>query len=97
MSEPPLAETNPASAALARELIGHFRAEYHAFLARYRTVDRPRPPMPEHVRQSSVEEQARWADTIDASLAREPRWGDLITRLFGDDEQASGRWEAALR
>ena len=93
----PLRQTDPASAALTLELIGHFRQEYESFLARYRDVPRPRPEMPEHVRGSSKEEQQRWTEHIDADLAREPRWGMVITRLFSDELELFSEYEAALR
>lgn len=95
--EAPLRERDPASAALTRELIGHFRHEYDAFLARYTGEERPRPEMPDFVRMSSSEEQRRWLEQIDADLAREPRWGMVVTRLFRIqlrqfEEWANARW-----
>jgi hypothetical protein len=93
----PLKERDPATAALTLELIAHFRQEYESFLARYRDVERPRPDMPEHVRFSSKEEQQRWVEMIDADLAHEPRWGALITRLFGGELKGFQEYERDLR
>ena len=93
----PLRQTDPTSAALTIELIGHFRQEYESFLARYHDVPRPRPEMPDHVRMSSQEEQERWSTHIDADLTREPRWGMVITRLFSDELELFKGYEAELR
>ena len=93
----PLRQFDPASAALTVELIAHCRQEYESFLARYHDVPRPRPEMPDHVRMSSQEEQERWSKHIDADLAREPRWGMVITRLFGDELELFKGYEAELR
>jgi hypothetical protein len=93
----PLKARDPATAALTLELIAHFRQEYEAFLARYRDVERARPEMPDHVRQSTKEEQQRWVEMVDADLAREPRWGNLITRLFDGELQVFQEYERDLR
>ena len=95
--EPPLREADPETASLTRELIGHFRQEYEAFLARYRDVERPFPEMPEYARGSTADEQRQWKASIEASLAREPLWGQLIPRLFEDDLQSFSKWEASSR
>jgi hypothetical protein len=95
--EPPLRDLEPAMAALIRELIGHFRREYEEFLARYRDTLRPKPEMPGHVRLSSPEEQRRWQEFNDAYLAREPRWGMLVTRVFGDQVKLFNQRELELR
>jgi hypothetical protein len=93
----PLRETDPASAALARELTGHFRREYDAFLARYGNVARPRPSMPPFLSGSSDEEKRRWSESVETDLAREPRWGIVITRLFKDELKLFAEYEAQLR
>ena len=95
--EPPLHEADPETAALTRELIGHFREEYEAFLARYRDVERPFPEMPAYARGSTAEERRQWKASIEASLAREPLWGQLIPRLFEDDLRFFSKWETASR
>jgi hypothetical protein len=88
---------DPAAAALIRELMAHFRHEYELFLERYESVERVRPEMPFSVRSSSAEEQRQWIEFIDAQIAREPHWGILIRRLFGDDVKRFGEWETELR
>jgi hypothetical protein len=88
----PLRERDPATAALTRELIGHFRQEYDAFLARYSAVDRPRPEMPDSVRMSSAEEQRRWVEHTDTDLSREPQWGMVATRLFQTELRMFEEW-----
>ena len=90
--EVPLPERDPATTALARQLIGHFRQEYEAFLARYASVERPRPAMPDFVRMSSDEEKRRWIEQTDADLAREPQWGLVATRLFRIQLQQFEEW-----
>jgi hypothetical protein len=94
--EPPLREADPASAALVRELLGHFREEYRAFLERYDEVARPWPEMPVWARSSSAEEQRSWRTTIEKHLALEPRWGILIRRLFGTESKVFAQWESEL-
>ena len=84
------------TAARPIELIDHFRGEYDAFLARYRDVERARPEMPAHVRWAQAEEQQRWTAMIDADLARQPRWGSLIVRLFADELHVHERYRAEL-
>jgi hypothetical protein len=93
----PLRQTDPASAALARELIEHFRQEYDAFLARYGDEARPRPDMPPYLSGSSDEEKRRWSESVETDLAREPRWGMLITRLFNDELKLFERYQGDLR
>jgi hypothetical protein len=46
---------------------------------------------------SSQEEQERWSKHTDADLAREPRWGMVITRLFRDELELFKGYEAELR
>ena len=85
---PRLRDIDPVTAMHIIELIDHFRGEYDTFLARYGEVERARPDMPEHVRWATAEEQRRWIEMIEADLAREPRWGPLIVRLFADELRA---------
>ena len=94
--EPRLADVDAVTAARTIELIDHFRGEYDAFLARYRDVERARPEMPAHVRWAPAEEQQRWTAMIDADLARQPRWGSLIVRLFADELHVHERYRAEL-
>ena len=93
----PLRERDPRSAALVRELIAAYRAEYDAFLLRYQSVARTAPEMPGHIRQSSEREQREWQAAIDANLAREPLWGVLFTRLFNDELKLFAEYDAVLR
>jgi hypothetical protein len=92
--EAPLRKADPATAALTLELMGHFRQEYESFLARYRDVARPMPEMPQHLLDS---ERRGWTEMVEADLARSPRWGDEISRLFRDEVRLLGRWEKELR
>ena len=92
--EAPLRKADPATAALTLELMGHFRQEYESFLARYGDVARPRPEMPQHLLDS---ERRGWTEMVDADLARYPRWGDEISRLFRDEVRLFSRWEKELR
>ena len=89
-----VSERDPVTAKLTRELIGHFRQEYDAFLARYDNIDRPRPERPDFVRTSTPAEKARWAEQTDADLAREPKWGVLATRLFRIELRQFEEWAA---
>jgi hypothetical protein len=95
--EPSLRDLEPAQSALIRELIAHFREEFDAFMGRYRDTPRPRPVMPEHVKPMNAEEQARWREFIDASLAREPLWGMFVTRLFDRQLKHFATLEQELR
>ena len=91
----PLRETDPATAVLTGELIGHFREEDNAFLARYGHVDRRPPEMPPYVRSSSREEQRRWAERrCRRPPPRASVGGALITRLFSDRLQSFSQWAA---
>lgn len=94
--ERPLRETDPATAALTRELIGHFSQEYHSFLTRYGDVVRPMPSMVADEPWTTVEEKRRWRETQEASFAREPLWGQLITRTLGRDLKALSHLEREL-
>ena len=41
--------------------------------------------MPPYARWSGPEEQKRWAESVEADLAREPTWGALIRRRYTDE------------
>jgi hypothetical protein len=60
------------------ELIGHFRAEYNAFLVRHNNSPRPLPPMPSLF---TDEEKRRWKEMVDTDLSQRPTWGMEIRRL----------------
>jgi hypothetical protein len=92
-----LVSTDSTTVALTRELIGHFRAELAGFVTAFGTTPRQKPEMPPYARWSGPEEQKRWAESVDADLAREPVWGDLIRRLYADELQYFETWKAAPR
>jgi hypothetical protein len=75
----------PETAALTRQLIEHFAAEYAGFLERYDDVPRPTPEMPVVVRDGTEADRRAWEEMTARSLAREPRWGDHARRLFAHD------------
>jgi hypothetical protein len=83
-----------SAAAPLAELIGHFRAEYDAFLTRHGDVRRPQPPMPVLF---GDEEKRRWVEMVEADLAREPTWGMQIRRLYAVEVSRLAETEAALR
>jgi hypothetical protein len=87
-------ETDPSTAALLLELIGHFRAEYAGFLAQYGDTPRPRPPMP---MLYTDDEKRRWTEMVDEDLGRRPTWGAEIRRLHEDELSSLTEVEAALR
>jgi hypothetical protein len=89
-----LSDLDLSAAAPLAELIGHFRAEYDAFLVRYGDVRRPQPPMPVLF---SDEEKRRWAEMVEGDLAREPTWGMQIQRLYAVEISRLAETEAALR
>jgi hypothetical protein len=91
---PPGREFDQRMADTLVELIGHFRAEYDAFLARYGDVPRPRPPMPVIF---SDEEKRRWAEMVDADLAQRPTWGMEIQRLYARQLARLAEAQAALK
>jgi hypothetical protein len=88
-----LVSTDPVTVSLTRELIAHFRQEYEAFLASYGDVPRPAPEMPASLRWSTADEQRRWQESADLSLAREPRWGVMVERLYARALRNFEEWE----
>jgi len=89
-----LSNLDRSAAAPLAELIGHFRAEYDAFLVRYGDVRRPQPPMP---MLFSDEEKRRWAEMVEADLSREPTWGMHIRRLYEREISSVAEIEGGLR
>ena len=81
------------TAANVRELIGHFRAEYHAFLERWGGTLRPRPAMPA---MFSDDEKRRWAEMVDRDLAERPTWGMEIRRRYEGELASLTEIEADL-
>lgn len=94
--ERPLRETDLATAALTRELIGHFSQEYGSFLTRYGDVVRPMPAMTADEPWTTVEEKRRRREAQEASFAREPLWGQLISRTLGGELKTLGDLEREL-
>ena len=95
VGEPPLKETDPATAALTRELIAQFRQEYDAFITRYRGVRRPMPTLRTDP-WTTEDDKRRWKEAVDASFAREPNWDQYLARLFSDELKAMGELEREL-
>ena len=93
VSPPRVGELDQASVASVRELIGHFRAEYNAFLGRWGDTLRPRPPMPV---MFSDDEKRRWAEMVDQDLAERPTWGMEIRRLYEREVASLSEIEADL-
>jgi hypothetical protein len=94
--ERPLRDTDPDTAALTRELIGHFRQEYDSFLTRYGSVPRPMPGMAPDEPWTTADEKRRRREAHEASFAREPLWGQLISRRLGGELKALGELEREL-
>jgi hypothetical protein len=92
-----LVSTDSTTVALTRELIGHFRSELAAFLTTFEETPRQKPEMPPYARWSGPEEQKRWAESVEADLAREPTWGALIRRRYTDELRYFAAWEAEAR
>ena len=76
------------------ELIGHFRAEYHAFLVRHNDSPRPLPPMPPLF---TDEEKRRWKEMVDTDLSQRPTWGMEVRRLHEIEVSNLGDMEASLK
>ena len=76
------------------ELIGHFRAEYNAFLARHDDSPRPVPPMPQLM---TDEEKRAWKTMVDTDLSQRPTWGMEIRRRFEDEVSNLAAVEASLK
>ena len=93
--ERPLRNTDPATAAMVLELIGHFRQEY-SFLTRYGSVPRPMPGMAPDEPWTTAEEKRRRREAHEASWSREPLWGQLISRTLGSDLRSLGELELEL-
>jgi hypothetical protein len=92
-----LVSTDSTTVALTRELIEHFRSELAAFLTRFENTPRQKPEMPPYARWSGPEEQKRWAEWVEADLAREPTWGALVRRLHTDELRYFSDWGARAR
>lgn len=89
-----LRDRDPVTADLALELIGHFRQEYEAFLARHGDAIRSTPPKPP---LWNDEENRRWEEMVRADLAAEPTRGVQAKRLYGSFPTYFLEYEAELR
>jgi hypothetical protein len=92
-----LVSADGTTVASTRELIGHFRTEVAAFVAAFETAPRQKPEMPPYARWSGPDEQKRWAESVDADLAREPVWGDMIRRRYADELRSFEAWQPPAR
>jgi hypothetical protein len=76
------------------ELIGHFRAEYNAFLRRHNDSLRPLPPMPPLF---TDEDKRRWKAMVETDLSQRPTWGMEIRRLYEGEVSNLAEVEASLK
>jgi hypothetical protein len=90
----PAASGDTRTAAYARELIGHLRIEYAAFLDRYGQTARGRPPAPQG---GSERDRQLWMEQTDAQLAAEPLWGEYIERTWRHNLTELAALEASLK
>lgn len=93
VSAPALRRDGSATAPLI-ELIGHFRGEYNAFLARHGDTRRPRPPMPAGLND---DERRRWNEMVDQDLTERPTWGMEIRRRFETELKSLAGVEAGMK
>ena len=91
---PAVRDVDPSRAGPLLELIGHFRAEYDAFLVRHNDSPRPLPPMPPLF---TDEEKRRWKAMVDTDLSQRPTWGMEIRRLYEGEVSNLGEVEASLK
>jgi hypothetical protein len=89
-----LRDRDPTTAGLALELIGQFRQEYDAYLARHGDAVRPMPPRPQ---MWNDEDKRRWGEMVAADLAAEPTRGIQARRLYGYYSTYFREYEAELR
>jgi hypothetical protein len=75
-------------------LIGHFRAEYTAFLVRHNDSPRPLPPMPPLF---TDQEKRSWKAMVDADLSQRPTWGMEIRRLYEGEVSNLAEVEVSLK
>jgi hypothetical protein len=79
--------------AYVRELIGHLRGDYAAFVERHGQAPLTRPAPPEW---HSEQERKAWEEQVDAQLAREPRWGEHVG-MWRRELKTLDEWEAFLK
>ena len=90
----PASPGDTRTAAHARELIGHLRREYAAFLARYRQTARGRPAGP---LGGSEQDRQLWEQQTEAQLAREPLWGPYFDRMWRNNLTELASLEASIK
>lgn len=93
-SRAPAARSDTRTVAHARELIGHLRRDYAAFLATHGQTARQRPPAP---KGGSERDRQQWEEQIEAQLAREPRWGPYLERTWRFNMRELEGLEASLK
>jgi hypothetical protein len=76
------------------ELMGHFRAEYKAFLVRHNDSPRSLPPMPVLF---TDDEKRAWKAMVDTDLSQRPTWGMEIRRLYEDEVSNLADVEASVK
>jgi hypothetical protein len=77
---------------LLNEWLAGFSQDYTAFLARHGEALRPRPQMNAALSATTSDADRRsWEEMTDRSLQQEPRWGDLVRRLFASDVEQFAR------
>jgi hypothetical protein len=81
------------TAAHARELVGHLRREYVAFLSRYGQTPRERPPGPVG---GSERNRLVWKQQSEVQLLREPLWGPYFERMWRHHLTELASLEASL-
>jgi hypothetical protein len=82
--ERPLGDTDPATAVMVLELIGHFRQEYDSFLTRYGSVPRPMPGMAADEPWTTAEEKRR---------AEGSARGELVARAAVGPAHLANAWQ----
>lgn len=93
-SRAPAAPGDTVTLEYARELIGHLRRDYAAFLERY--GERPLARRPSPPEGQSESERNVWQAEVDAQLVREPRWGQYV-RMWRQELKTLDQWEASLK
>jgi hypothetical protein len=90
----PASPRDTRTAAHARELVGHLRREYAAFLSRYGQTARVRPPGP---LGGSEQDRLVWEQQIEGQLAREPLWGPYFERMWRNNLTELASLEGSIK
>ena len=93
-SRTPASPGDTRTAGYARELIGHLRREYEAFLGRYGPTARRLPPTPQW---GSERDRQLWKEQADAQLTREPTWGPYMERTWRGNLSVLAEFERSVR